>query len=231
MSTASPALSVLEHRSARIRAARGNSLRRATNSLWGWTDPESGIEYALIGADNGIAFYDLSTPDQPRYVGKLPTTAGTGSSIWRDVRVYANHAFVISDSNPGHGLQVFDLAHLRGVTTPQTFAEDGHYSGFGSSHTISINEATGFASIAGADIVCPGDSGHGGLQLLDIHDPDVPAFAACVNDAGYTHESQCWVYSGPDTEHAMRAGIRPRRACTAASRVSGRPRRTISASR
>jgi choice-of-anchor B domain-containing protein len=173
----------------------------STNSLWGWTDPESGIEYALIGANNGIAFYDLSTPDTPRYLGKLPTTAGTGSSIWRDVRVYQNFAFVVSDANPGHGMQVFDLTHLRGVTTPQTFTEDGHYSAFGSSHTISINETTGFASVAGADITCPGDSNHGGLQILDIHDPTSPTFAGCINDAGYTHESQCYVYSGPDTEH------------------------------
>jgi choice-of-anchor B domain-containing protein len=176
----------------------------STNSLWGWTDPHSGIEYALIGANNGIAFYDLSKPDAPRYLGKLPTTPGTGSSIWRDVRVYKNHAFVISDNNPGHGMQVFDLTRLRDATSPQTFTEDGHYSGFGSSHTISINETTGFASVAGADIVCPGDSGHGGLEILDIHDPVHPTFAGCVNDAGYTHESQCYVYSGPDTEHAGR---------------------------
>ncbi|HKE47447.1 MAG TPA: choice-of-anchor B family protein, partial [Rhodanobacteraceae bacterium] len=175
-----------------------------TNSLWGWTDPDSGIEYALIGANNGVAFYDLSTPDTPRYLGKLPTTAGTGSSIWRDVRVYQNHAFVVSDSNPGHGMQVFDLTRLRTVTTPETFTEDGHYSGFGSSHTISINEATGFASVAGADVTCPGDSNHGGLQILDIHNPAAPTFAGCINDAGYTHESQCYVYSGPDTEHVGR---------------------------
>jgi len=175
-----------------------------TNSLWGWTDPDSNIEYALIGANNGIAFYDLSTPDQPRYLGKLPTTAGTGSSIWRDVRVYQNHAFVVSDANPGHGMQVFDLTRLRDVKTPQTFTEDGHYSDFGSSHTISINEHTGYASVAGADITCPGDLGHGGLQIIDIQNPTSPAFVGCVNDAGYTHESQCYVYSGPDTEHQGR---------------------------
>jgi choice-of-anchor B domain-containing protein len=176
----------------------------STNSLWGWTDPDSGIEYALIGANNGIAFYDLSTPDAPRYLGKLPTTQGTGSSIWRDVRVYRNHAFVVSDNNPGHGMQVFDLTRLRSVTSPQTFTEDGHYSAFGSSHTISINETTGYAAVAGSDVRCPGDSDHGGLQILDIHDPVHPVFAGCINDAGYTHESQCYVYSGPDTEHAGR---------------------------
>ena len=176
----------------------------STNSLWGWTDPTTQIEYALIGADNGVAFYDLSLPDHPRYLGKLPTHAGTSESLWRDVRVYANHAFVVSDNNPGHGMQVFDLTRLRGVAAPQTFTEDAHYGAFGSSHTISVNEDTGFAYVPGSNLTCPGDSGHGGLQMLDISVPTSPTFAGCVGDAGYTHESQCWVYEGPDSEHAGR---------------------------
>lgn len=174
----------------------------STNSLWGWTDAQSGIEYALVGADDGTAFFDLSTPDHPRYLGKLPTHAGTGSSAWRDVRVYGDRAYVISDANPGHGLQVFDLTRLRAVTTPQTFTEDAHYAAFGSSHTISIDEQTGYAMVAGADITCPGDTTRGGLQLLDVRAPGVPAYAGCVPTGGYTHEAQCWVYAGPDTEHA-----------------------------
>jgi choice-of-anchor B domain-containing protein len=174
----------------------------STNSLWGWTDALSGIEYALVGADDGTAFFDLSTPDHPLYLGKLPTHAGTGSSAWRDVRVYADRAYVISDSNPGHGLQVFDLTRLRGVTVPQTFTEDAHYGAFGSSHTISIDEQTGYAMVAGADITCPGDVTRGGLQILDVRAPGTPLYAGCVPTGGYTHESQCWVYAGPDAEHA-----------------------------
>lgn len=160
----------------------------STNSLWGWTDPTTSMEYALIGADNGVVFYALDPADHPRYLGKLPTHAGTGSSLWRDVRVYADHAFVVSDNNPGHGMQVFDLTRLRGVTTPQTFTEDGHYGAFGSGHTISVNEDTGFAYVPGTNLTCPGDSDHGGLQMLDIHVPATPTFAGCVGDAGYTHE-------------------------------------------
>lgn len=174
----------------------------STNSLWGWTDAQSGIEYALVGADDGTAFFDLSKPDHPRYLGKLPTHAGTGSSAWRDVRAYGDRAYVISDANPGHGLQVFDLTRLRGVTTPQTFTEDGHYGAFGSGHTISIDEQTGYAMVAGADVTCPGDATRGGLQILDVRAPGTPLYAGCVPDGGYTHEAQCWVYAGPDAEHA-----------------------------
>ena len=53
-----------------------------TNSLWGWTDAQDGTEYALVGLNNGVGFFDLSVPDHPLYLGKLPTH--TGSSIWRD---------------------------------------------------------------------------------------------------------------------------------------------------
>ncbi|MEO7325610.1 MAG: choice-of-anchor B family protein [Dokdonella sp.] len=171
----------------------------STNSLWGWTDPQDNTEYALVGANNGTVFYRLTDPAHPTYLGKLPTH--TGSSVWRDVRVYEGHAFIVADNDGAHGMQVFDLDALRGVTTPQTFTETAHYGAFGPGHTISINEATGFAYVPGSNLTCPGDSHSGGLQILDIHVPDAPVFAGCINDAGYTHESQCWVYSGPDTAH------------------------------
>jgi hypothetical protein len=31
-----------------------------SNDIWGWTDPQSGHEYALIGLGNGTGFIDLS---------------------------------------------------------------------------------------------------------------------------------------------------------------------------
>ncbi len=180
----------------------------STNSLWGWTDPDDGTEYALVGADNGTVFYRLGDPTHPEYLGKLPTH--TGSSLWRDVRVYQNHAYVVADNDGAHGMQVFDLTALRGVTTPQTFAESAWYGAFGPGHTIAINEATGYAYVPGSNLTCPGDPRSGGLQMIDIRVPDAPVYAGCVSDAafthlpatGYTHESQCWVYAGPDTAHA-----------------------------
>jgi hypothetical protein len=40
------------------------------NDLWGWEDPVTGTEYALMGLRNGVAFIDLSDPENPLYVGK-----------------------------------------------------------------------------------------------------------------------------------------------------------------
>ena len=43
------------------------------NDIWGWTDPVTGREYALVGRSTGTAFVDISNPSQPVYLGNLPT--------------------------------------------------------------------------------------------------------------------------------------------------------------
>ena len=91
------------------------------NDSWGWTDSESGKEYVLMGLDNGTAFIDISTPDQPVFLGKL--NSATTPSIWRDIKVFQDHAFIVSEAD-GHGLQVFDLTRLRNLTEVQNFTAD-----------------------------------------------------------------------------------------------------------
>ena len=53
------------------------------NDSWGWTDPTTNKEYAIIGLDNGTAFIDISNPTSPVYLGKVPTA--TSNSTWRDI--------------------------------------------------------------------------------------------------------------------------------------------------
>ncbi|MEP6994348.1 MAG: choice-of-anchor B family protein [Acidobacteriota bacterium] len=164
------------------------------NSLWGWTDSLDGKEYALMGCDNGISFVDISAPESPLYLGRLPTHSF--DSIWRDVKVYANHAFIVSEAS-SHGMQVFDLTQLRSVPSPPViFSETAHYPGFGSSHTIALDEATGFAYAAGSDTCA------GGLHMVNVQDPPNPVFAGCVSSDGYTHETQCVIYDGPDSTYS-----------------------------
>lgn len=164
------------------------------NDLWGWTDPLTGKEYAVVGRSTGTAFVDLSRPESPVYLGNLP--AHSVASVWRSVKVYNNHAFIVSEAD-NHGMQVFDLRRLRNVTSPPvTFTEDAHYNGFRRAHTLAINEATGFAYAAGSRDTC-----QGGLHMVDIHNPVVPVFAGCVDQDGYTHETQCVTYHGPDTSY------------------------------
>jgi choice-of-anchor B domain-containing protein len=168
----------------------------AANDVWGWTDPQTGREYALLGLNTGVAFVDVSEPDAPAYLGLLPTP--TFPSFWRDIKVYADHAFIVSEAS-GHGLQVFSLARLRGVGAPPVvFTANARYTGFGNAHNVAIDEATGFAYAVGTRTCA------GGLHMVDVRVPLAPLFAGCYADDGYTHDAQCVVYAGPDAEHRGR---------------------------
>ena len=59
---------------------------------WGWTDPETGKEIALMGLYEGTAFVDISDPENPIILGKL--LAASVESQWRDIKVFNDHAFV-----------------------------------------------------------------------------------------------------------------------------------------
>jgi len=165
----------------------------SANDSWGWTDPQTGKEYSLVGLNNGTAFVDTSDPVNPIYLGKLPTH--TQSSTWRDIKVYNNHAFVVSEAS-GHGMQVFDLTRLRNVSNPPaTFTEDAHFPGFGSAHNIVINEATGYAYAVGANTYS------GGAHFINIQNPLNPVDEGGYSGSGYTHDAQVVIYNGPDPDY------------------------------
>ena len=160
---------------------------------WGWKDPQTGRYYALMGRSNGTSFVDITDPELPVIVGNLPST--TGDRPWRDIKVYADHAFIVADGIAEHGMQVFDLARLRGVQTPQQFTVDALYTGVGASHNVAINEDTGFAYIVGTS-TC-----EGGLHMVDIRSPKTPVFVGCFSEDGYSHDVQCVTYAGHDEDH------------------------------
>lgn len=180
------------------------------NDIWGWTDPTTQREYALVGRTDGTAFVDVTDPVHPRFLGSLPRTAGTPVSSWRDIKVYKDHAFIVADAAQAHGMQVFDLTKLRTVAgAPATFTEDAHYDRIQSAHNIVIDTTTGYAYIVGGS--SGGETCGGALHMVDIRNPLQPAFSGCFADpatglrkTGYTHDAQCVVYHGPDQEHRGR---------------------------
>ena len=168
------------------------------NDLWGWTDPQTGKEYALMGLTTGTAFVDITNPEAPLYLGLLPTQ--TLASPWRDLKVYKNYAFIVAEAQ-GHGMQVFDLKRLRHVGAPPViFSAVAHYrdNGLSNTHNIAINEETGYAYLTGTN-TCGG-----GLHMVDIRKPRQPKFAGCFSGDGYTHDAQCVSYRGPDGAYGGR---------------------------
>lgn len=212
------------------------------NDIWGWTDPQTEKEYALVGLYNGVSFVDVSDPKTPVIVGSLPETSfsakrlnletadfeicefGIGStpeaksltegSVWRDLKVYDDHLFIVSDAQ-SHGMQVFDLSGLREFEgTPLTFSEDAIYTKISNAHNIVINEESGFAYAVGAtnsvNEEFVNDCNEGGLHMIDISNPKAPVFAGCYRNtdaprrragSAYIHDAQCVQYAGPDADY------------------------------
>ncbi len=177
-----------------------------TNDLWGWTDPETSRDYVVIGLRDGTSFIDVTDPLYPVWVGKMPKTAASPASLWRDVKVYGDHAFVVADSSGPHGVQIFDLTRLREFSgTPMTFTEDAHYGGVNSSHNLNINDESNFAYAVGNS--SGGTTCGGALHMINVEDPRNPAFAGCFQPPGPggrpvgTHDTQCVNYIGPDERY------------------------------
>ncbi|MCI0435200.1 MAG: choice-of-anchor B family protein [Gemmatimonadetes bacterium] len=191
-----------------IGGARGVQL----NDVWGWTDPETGREWAIVGRMDGTSFIDVSDPVNPVYAGDLPMHQGSQPNSWRDIKVYKDHSYIVADGAGPHGVQVFDLTRLRRTARadmPVKFTEDAHYANVASAHNIVINENAGFAYAVGSN--SGGETCGGGLHMIDIREPKTPKFAGCFQDTetgiqrtGYSHDAQCVTYRGPDEAYRGR---------------------------
>jgi len=154
-----------------------------------------------MGTWDGSSFVDVTDPENPSVLGFLRTH--TVGSNWRDIKVYKDHAFIISEAR-NHGMQVFDLTQLRNLPRIPIFSanfsakavpelpESAYYGEFGNCHNIAINEDTGYAYGVGSG-TC-----RSGLHMIDIREPLNPKFVGCYSEDGYVHDTQCVNYDGPD---------------------------------
>ena len=195
------------------------------NDLWGWTDPETSKEYALVGLIDGVSIVEVTDPANPVVIGKLQEATESSSqgladpvplhdeeaggfketSAWRDIKVYGSFMLVVSEERT-HGMQIFDLERIRDVDSiPATFTHDVLYDKIGNAHNVAVNEESGFAYVVGTTTgeIC---AEAGGLHIVDLNNPLQPEFAGChvepdaggVIQDGYIHDTQCVTYGGPD---------------------------------
>jgi choice-of-anchor B domain-containing protein len=163
------------------------------NDVWGWKDPVTGTEYALVGERQGLAMVDLSDPYAPFLAAFMETQ--TSSSTWRDMKVYADHVYVVSEAN-GHGLQVLDLNQLRDLTEfPVSLEPTTVVTSFSDAHNVIIDEESAMLYVVGTNIAS------GGLVAFDLSNPASPMLMGDYGEAGYTHDAHAVIYQGPDVEH------------------------------
>ena len=192
-----------------------------TSDVWGWTSPETGDEYAIVGASTGAAVFRVTDADSEALPGTeaayLGHVVNNGANlIWFDIKVNDDHAYIVSES-PGMGMKILDLTLLdslpavpAGTTVPlpvTTYPLDLV------AHNVVIDEASdmlylvGSGQALGLGSVCATEDGaspldNAGLHAVDISEPKVPVYVGCHVDEGYVHDAHCATYTGPDTDHA-----------------------------
>lgn len=202
------------------------------NDIWGWTSP-NGEEYALVGTGDGMSIVRVTDPRDPEFIGIMPTSDPENfANLWGDIGVfnvpngpgrgrgkgYEGYAYYTTEAG-GVGINILalnQLDRLKEATTPffeipptATF-DDGGYE---SSHNIYVNQKTGFAYVAGAELSEEGSNACEGepfapsrfsTLVLDLNnDPLAPTIVACRADAG-EHDIYVVNYRGPDRDYRGR---------------------------
>jgi choice-of-anchor B domain-containing protein len=148
-----------------------------------------------MGLNNGTAFVDISDPISPVIIGKLPTS--TEASPWRDIKVFDNHAYIVSEA-ADHGVQVFDLTRLRQANALESFTADRVLRTIPTAHNMVVNPESGFGYVVGTN---RNDEFVGGVHFLDLNDPQTIRFVGGYGGAGYSHDAQVVNYKGPDQDY------------------------------
>jgi choice-of-anchor B domain-containing protein len=164
------------------------------NSVWGFTDLNTGREYAFMGLENGVAVVDLTNPDAAEQVG-----LGTGSATtWRDIKVYQTYdanaqrwrayAYVTADRVTTDFLLILDLSGL-----PNSVQALGPSSDHRSAHNVyMINADYTFGLAQTSDGVQLGIAGSnlntGNFRLYSLAaNPRSPQLLSVAN-FGYAHD-------------------------------------------
>ncbi len=147
------------------------------NDVWGYVAPD-GTEYALVGRNDGISVVSLTDPDD---IVEVAFVAGA-TSVWRDIKTFGTYAYVVADRG-SDGIVAIDLSGLPNSVSSEFFTS-GTIAGANLSraHNIYIDEPTGLAYVAGANI------NNGGMVIYDLATtPGTPIFEAFAPSI-YSHD-------------------------------------------
>jgi len=176
-------------------------------SLWGWTDPQTQREYAIMGRTTGTSFIDVTNPQSPLVVANLAPSSPTATSLWREPKVVGNYAYIGVDG-VNHGIQAVDLTLLRNFTgTTINLTANTTFTGVQRAHTLGINATGGVAQTSpdGQKYIFAAGGTEGGqrkgIRAINVTNPAAPVLAGAFQADGYTHEMQVVTYNGPDAIH------------------------------
>ncbi len=162
------------------------------NDVWGFTDLNTGREYAFMGLENGVAVVDVTDPQAPEQVG---AASGT-STTWRDIKVYQlfdssaqrwrAYAYATADSVPDP-LIVLDLSGLPNGVERVDFTSD--FRAAHNEYIVNADYSFGLAQTSEAPLlgIAGGNLNFGNHRLYSLANPRAPALLS-VSTAGYAHD-------------------------------------------
>ena len=155
--------------------ASPNNLRVQYSGCWGLAI--NNHEFAILGGARHVLVFDITTPTQPKLIGKFE---GKSNTVWREFKSYKNRIYGVSDGTT-EGLMIFDFSNA-----PDTIIQT-YYSNefFNSAHTITLDTSSGRIYLNGSDVA------NKGLLVLDIsQNPDRPTVLSSIALIGeYIHDS------------------------------------------
>ncbi|MEO5570668.1 MAG: choice-of-anchor B family protein [Bacteroidia bacterium] len=146
---------------------------------WHYND-NSGHEYALIGAHDGIVIADITNAAAPVVLDTILTPLST----WHEVTVLGNYAYCVTEGagtvGINAGLLVIDLTALPGPCPYKFWTGDGAIlNQLNTAH--SIKSDNGFVYINGSNL------GNGGVIFVDVSNPYFPTYAGMYT-LHYVHD-------------------------------------------
>lgn len=160
--------------------------------VWGWVDPETKDEFAIVGGARGVFFFNVTDPAKPVALGSVPIKAPAG--LWLEIEILNDHAYWVCDLVPC-GLNVFDLTRLTGPEAALPVWRPDVHLPLGTFHSIDSNPKTNHIFLNGPGLVV------GTPVIFDVSIPLAPRPVGAMADDGYTHDSLCRNYRGTDKDH------------------------------
>lgn len=159
------------------------------SNIWGYTDAK-GNEYALLGTDIGLSIVNITDPRHPVEVDFIP---GPGPTAWREIKVYNNFAYVVSEARTPTeytGIQAVDLSTL---PDSGSFFYSSHWPNVGTpnvpahAHSVSVDQE-GYLYVQGGRATAGTGGVNGGVRIFSLADPLVPIPVGYYNPR-YVHDS------------------------------------------
>lgn len=149
-------------------------LDQNSSDIWGYVD-DQGIEYAIIGTNRSTRVFSLEDPTNP----ELKIDIEGASSIWRDIKTYNQHAYVVADSG-ADGLLIMNLSDPNNITFNKLNIEIPGGT-IQQCHNLYIDTEIGIMFLAGCNTL-------DGVLAFDLKsDPENPVFVKEISTV-YAHD-------------------------------------------